>query len=562
MDDLAGVGEAGHRDRDVRPVGAHLGADLADLVAAQAAGALGRRREMVPQDPAAPRDHLLGGEHGGGGAVEVRANAVRGQDGAGHHLGIRDGSDHGVRAETSVPDDVHPTQAGGGPRLVRGAEPGAAPLVGGDPVRVVVVRVDGGAGGADDGVEREVHELAGAVGGAPAGVVRAELGAFAPQSGAVVRDGREQLEDLDPLGAHRVDVLLGGRHERLGPPVHQRHVLHAGQAARRAGAVHRDVAGPDDGDPPAGERAAAVGGGQEVQGVDDVLATLAHRARAAAPGPGGHDHAVEAGAQLGEVVIGVAAEVEHHARGLGEAEVAPDLLRRDAEARDDAGHDSVRPHRLLEHLDVQAVAPQEQRRGDAGRAGADDGDARHRAQRGRDDRAHVGLLGGVRGGELHAADVDRGVVVHARAVIPARLRAQHPGDGGCRVVPGDELEGLGVPLLRHEGEVFRDLLLDGAAAMLAGGLEAVGERQWGRGLPGAHLLAVALVDPLVGQHAGHEGVQGGDVDPVGVTHGGGGEAGELGQAGVAAGLQQGGRDRDRLDPGGQDVRDVRGVRAP
>ena len=78
--DLPLVGEARHGDRDVGPVRAHLDADLADLVAAQAARGLGRPGDPVGEPATTTDQQVVGGEHRCRRAVEVRRG---GRDGAG-----------------------------------------------------------------------------------------------------------------------------------------------------------------------------------------------------------------------------------------------------------------------------------------------------------------------------------------------------------------------------------------------------------------------------------------------------------------------------------------------
>ena len=253
--------------------------------------------------------------------------------------------------------------------------------------------------------------------------------------------------------------------------------------------------------------------------------------------------------------------MEHHAGRHGEAVVTVDLLARDPEGRDDPPDDPVGAIQLLEHLDLDAVAAQEDCTGDARRSGTDDGDAHPRDERCRCGCRDDVLLRAVGGSELHSADVDARVVVEPRAVLPARLGAEHPGDRRGRVVADDHPEGVGLAPRCREGEVLRHLLLDRAATVLAGGGEAVGQQEWRGRLPRPHLIAVALVGPLVRRDPGSQRLEGVDVDAVVVGHDLGRELRQLSHPGVAAGLEERRRDGHRLDAGPQDRRDVRGVRA-
>ncbi len=226
----------------------------------------------------------------------------------------------------------------------------------------------------------------------------------------------------DALGANGVDLVLGGRHVRLVASVDDHGLLDAGGPLCRADAVHRDVAGADDGDPAADPGAALVVGlPQEVEGVDDHLLALADGALAARPGAGGDDHVGVGPLQLDDRVVGVGAEVEADAEADGQPVVALDLLPADPERRDDVADDAVGAVELLEDVHVHPVAAQEHRGGDTCRSRADHGRlavaAQGRGRRGGDE----GVLRPVGRLELDPTHVDGLVVVEPGAVVAALL---------------------------------------------------------------------------------------------------------------------------------------------
>ena len=204
---------------------------------------------------------------------------------------------------------------------------------------------------------------------------------------------------------------------------------------------------------------------------------------------------------------------------------------------------------------------EEERRREAGRAAADDGDALVGA---------AGGLGGLELGEdlvkataggLELAGADLGalcLVEGALALGTAGVRAEVAGDVGQGVSAHDDAQGLGDVALVDGVQVGRDVLLDGAAGA-ARGREAARERQ-----RGAHLVGLGRLDGLVVQRAFRgllaQGGDGGHVDVLATLHALK-DVRDLAEALVAAGLEHRGGHGDGPDARGVQVMDVAGVGA-
>ena len=185
----------------------------------------------------------------------------------------------------------------------------------------------------------------------------------------------------------------------------------------------------------------------------------------------------------------------------------------------DVARDAAELVRALEDRDLGARAREEERRGEAGRAAADDGDVLARGAR---DRRHRGglelaqdLVEAAAGRvELVAADARSvGLVEGALALGAAGVRAEVAGDVRQRVLLDDDAQGLRELALVNAREVGRDVLADGAAGA-AGRREAAHERQLGVDLVGLGRLDGLLV-VLAGGHAGRELGHGVDVHDLG-----------------------------------------------
>lgn len=298
VDDLAGVGEPWHRDGDVGPVGADLGADLAHLVAGKAPVALRPAVDRGDHEAAPDEDLSLAQVGDRPGSLEVDAESLGAKDRGRRHLGVGDGPDDRVGAQPPVADDVDALLRG----LVALVERHPATLVELQPAGGIPTGVDGGAGRPDHGVEGQVHVRSPTHGGPPCGgVERAQVHLLAAQDGPVERDGSQPLQHCDAFVPHHVDLVLSGRHEGLGAPVDDDRLLDARDPSGGAHAVHGHVPGPDDGHPPADPGATfVVGLPQEVQGVDHLVLALLDGALAPAPRAGRDDDVVVGPLDLGE----------------------------------------------------------------------------------------------------------------------------------------------------------------------------------------------------------------------------------------------------------------------
>ena len=552
MDDLL-LGEAGHAHGHVGAVGADVAADLADGGAAQAAArAVGGH---VDADVALAR-------HDGVELVVADVLLLKGLEGGAHH-----GARHGLRVGDGLHEGGRPAAAvAGGPDVVhaRGGAGRAAAAVDLDARALVEARLDLLAHGADDGRCRDVDGLARALRATAAGLVRlAEAHDLASELAVGHADGRQELAQLHALLQRELQLLLVRRHLLLGAAVGDAHVLHALGALGHARGVHGGVACAHDHDVGAQVHGlAGLGGLEELQDVDLLAGLEAHLA--GRPRAGGNHDVGEALVEKRLHARDLTAEHGLGAKGEAELDVAVDVVVGDAELGDDVARDAAKGVGALEDRDLGARSREEERRGEAGRAAADDGDVLARGAR---DRRHRGglelaqdLVEAAAGRvELVAADARAvGLVEGALALGAAGVRAEVAGDVRQRVLLDDDAQGLRELALVDAGEVGRDVLADGAAGA-AGRREAAHERQLGVDLVGLGRLDGLLV-VLAGGHAGRELGHGVDVHDLGALLAGE-KTRDLEEALVAAGLEDVGRHGDRPDAGRVELADVAGVGA-
>ena len=238
---------------------------------------------------------------------------------------------------------------------------------------IVQAGIDALAHGADHRGGGKLDGLARGDGAATAACIRlAKFHNIAGQHGAVECLGRQQLAELNAVGKSKIELFLVGGHLLLGAAIHQAHVLHACQALGHASRVHGGVASANDHDVLAQlELLALLGGLEELQHIE--LGALAQARRAGHPGTGGHDHV---GKALGlELVNGINAGIELHLSTKGQAElcVVGDIVAGDAELGDDVTDHAAKRIAGLKDGDGHAGARQEERRRQAGRAAADNG---------------------------------------------------------------------------------------------------------------------------------------------------------------------------------------------
>ena len=166
------------------------------------------------------------------------------------------------------------------------------------------------------------------------------------------------------------------------------------------------------------------------------------------------------------------AELDLDAVALHERDVLVDGLVADAEGGDDVARHAAELALALEDRGGNALAAKEVRRGDTGRAAADDGNLLVVNGLWHTERCHERTVALFRGEQLCLANVDGFLIEVARALALAAVRADGAGDKRQGVFLGDELERGGIEALAAELKIFGNVLLDGAAA-LAGSLEAV-----------------------------------------------------------------------------------------
>ncbi len=235
-----------------------------------------------------------------------------------------------------------------------------------------------------------------------------------------------------------------------------------------------------------------------------------------------------------------------HAVAQHQVDVLLNGLIGDAEGGDHVAGHAAQCVLPLEDGGVDTGPAQEVGGGDAGGAAADDGYLLAGNLLRGVDGGHQGLVAVFGGQQLGIPDLHRLVVEIAAAPVLAAVGADGAGDEGQRVLFGDELQRRSEQPLAAQLHVFRDVLLNGAAA-LAGGDEAVS--------PGHAVGALAAGQRLDGLHVAPVGVTGGGQGADGLGVGAGeGTVGEclhllhhLAQAVVTAGLQNGGGHCDGPD---------------
>ena len=317
--------------------------------------------------------------------------------------------------------------------------------------------------------------------------------------------------EADALFLRVLVLFLAGGDLLLAAAVHDRHVR--AQTLGAARGVHGDVARADDGRHVDGHERGVV-----------ALVVSVHEVDAGEELVGGEHAAVaqtgdvlelrQAGARadehglvlvVAEEVVGVLAEQLVDAHALADGRVAHDVDAHGHELVDLLLHDGLRQTELgdavSQHaaglvevlIDGHVVAElgQVARAGEAGRAGADDGDAV--AVRG-DLLGHlVGVLAVPVGDEaLQTADAD-GLALdaaHALALALLLLRADAAADGGQGAVLEDLVVSALEVLLTDAGDELRDLDID-RAALHAGRARAI---QAAVGLIDRHLDGVAKRD--------------------------------------------------------------------
>ena len=540
VDDLVAL--VGHDDRDVRAVRAGVHTVLADGGALQAALALALAGHL---------ENAVLGDGVGLGDERLRGDLIlvgHADHSFGKARGVGNALDHGRGAAVRVARAVHALDIG----LKRGALALHLDAVCGHEVGIDLL-ADGG----EHEVAGDGELLAGLHGAAAAGLVGlAEHHLVAQQHTLGLLDGSGQLDELHALVDGELQLVLVGGHELLGAAVENGGVR--AHALGDAGGVHGGVARADDHDV-AGEV------GLDLllfllHPLDDALHVALDVELAGLPRAGGEeDVGVAHFLQLRDGGSALAAldlnAVAHH-----QGDVLVDGLVGNAEGGNDVARHAAELALTLEDGGLDAGAAAEVRRGDTGRAAADDGDALALDALGQLDGGHQGIVALLRGEELGVADVDALLIEIAGALALAAVRADGAGDERQGVLLGDELERGAVKTLAAQLEVLGNVLLDGAAA-LAGRDEAVE--------PG-HLL---------GGLAAGQGLDG--LEVMVIRAGGGGEVGDGGgvgagegavlhrldlldhleQAVVAARLENGGGDGDGPDARGKELIAVEVFRA-
>ena len=294
--------------------------------------------------------------------------------------------------------------------------------------------------------------------------------------------------------------------------------------------------------------------------LDDALHVAFNVELAGLPRAGGHQDVRVA--HLLELFDGRSrlAELDLDAVALHERDVLVDGPVADAEGGDDVARHAAELALALEDRGGNTLAAKEVRRGDTGRAAADDGNLFIFDRLRHTEGGHQGVVALFRGKKLRLADVDGFLIEVARALALAAVRADGAGDKRQGVLLGDELQCWAVEPLAAELKVFGNVLLDGAAA-LAGRGKAVEQRHLFIFFARGERLDCLEVVEVVQRGGGKVGDRGGVVAgkcAVGhildlFDH--------LVQAVVAAGLQDGGGDGDGPDAGGKKLVTVEVVRA-
>ena len=294
--------------------------------------------------------------------------------------------------------------------------------------------------------------------------------------------------------------------------------------------------------------------------LNDALHVAFHVELAGLPRAGGHQDVRVA--HLLELLNGRSrlAELDLDAVALHERDVLVDGLVADAEGGDDVARHAAELALALEDRGGNTLAAKEVRRGDTGRAAADDGDLLVVNGLGHTERRHERAVALFRGEQLCLANVDRFLIEVARALALAAVRADGAGDKRQGVLLGDELQCWAVEPLAAELKVFGNVLLDGAAA-LAGRGKAVEQRHlfifFARGKRLDGLEVVEVVQRGGGKVGDRGGVVAGKCAVGHILD----LFDHLVQAVVAAGLQDGGGNGNGPDAGGKELVTVEVVRA-
>ena len=254
------------------------------------------------------------------------------------------------------------------------------------------------------------------------------------------------------------------------------------------------------------------------------------------------------------------AELDLDAVALHERDVLVDGLVADAEGGDDVARHAAELALALEDRGGNTLAAKEVRRGDTGRAAADDGNLFILDRLRHTEGGHQGVVALFRGKKLRLADVDGFLIEVARALALTAVRADGAGDKRQGVLLGDEAERWAVEPLAAELKVFGNVLLDGAAA-LAGRGKAVEQRHlfifFARGERLDCLEVVEVVQRGGGKVRDRGGVAAGKCAVGHILD----LFDHLLQAVVAAGLQDGSGDGNGPDAGGKELVTVEVVRA-
>ena len=238
--------------------------------------------------------------------------------------------------------------------------------------------------------------------------------------------------------------------------------------------------------------------------------------------------------------------------GLHKGDIAVNGLVRDAERRDDMADDAAELAGALEDGAGYACAAEEVGRSNAGRAAADDGSALAGNGSRADDGCHSGIDALLGRQQLGCTDLDRIFIEVAGALAHAAVRADRAGDERQGVALRDEGQRLVIQALAAQLEILGDVLRDGAAAAAGGGV-AIEPGYLFLGLArGQRLDGLAVV--RVRAAGGGQGRNGLSVRAVERAERHAGSLfGHLGQAVVAARLQNGRGDGDGPDPGRQQL---------
>ena len=231
----------------------------------------------------------------------------------------------------------------------------------------------------------------------------------------------------------------------------------------------------------------------------------------------------------------------------------------DAEAGDHIADDTAGLGFFFKHIDLSAGTGEEVRRGKTRRAAADDGDLLSR-RRGSGLRLHPRVIAVLGSLKLIGADGDRIIVEMAGTACHTAVGADGAGDERQGVLLRDDIEGFLIQALIRQADILGDILMYRTTAG-AGRRIAIEERHRIVGFAGRHRFDRLLVHAV----RLHKGDQTGDHPGIGTgkirIRNRAQELGQLGKAGVAAGLEDGGGDGDRPDARREQHADIGKVRA-